>query len=151
MSELAEGAWLEIMCTVITVPGVRIPVSPPKNRVNCLFMRFFLFAVFIFTVVKSNVIEAHLKTVATRLLQIFFKKNALGSYCPRADFMPFLKSHCIMFLPLGWYSDLYQPKNPCAPSGLWCPLAALLRRSCASRMFCDSYEGLNLRESREWK
>ena len=29
MSELAEGAWLEIMCMVITVPGVRIPISPP--------------------------------------------------------------------------------------------------------------------------
>ena len=82
-------------------------------------------------------------TVATD----FFQKNALGSYCPRADFMPFLKSHCIMFLPLGWYSDLYQPKNPCAPSGLWCPLAAPLRRSYASRMFCGSYEGLNLRET----
>ena len=38
MSELVEGARLEIVYTATTVSGVRIPVSPPKeNSRNVLF------------------------------------------------------------------------------------------------------------------
>ena len=34
MSELAEGARLEIVCGDQTSPRVRIPLSPPRNRVR---------------------------------------------------------------------------------------------------------------------
>ena len=34
MSELVEGARLEIVYTATTVSGVRIPISPPKNNRN---------------------------------------------------------------------------------------------------------------------
>ena len=36
MSELVEGARLEIVYTATTVSGVRIPVSPPRKDHICL-------------------------------------------------------------------------------------------------------------------
>ena len=40
MSELAEGASLEMMYTATAVPGVRIPISPPEE----MSRNFFIFA-----------------------------------------------------------------------------------------------------------